>query len=254
MSLPLVPPTVGESDDPLKLGSTGWGVYSIQTGLNYGGGESLSSDGNFGQRTHDAVVEFQRRWGLTGDGVAGARTKALIVERLALRVDRERPGLPDGLIRELARAEGGDNTCAVNPYDPSPSDQGTDCGVVQIRCMEPYRLEDLKRAFSPYHALVAAAVTFETRKAKFLSYGWTKNNRVRSERCALMSWNWPAGAGDIAFEGKLTRPDDPATWVPAGVKMLDGTVVNTRQEWVDHYAMGTYPHCGPAAARIKWGV
>lgn len=257
--LPLEPPTYAETVAPLKYdeeagkGSIGWPVYAIQSGL-VARGFNLVADGIFGYQTKKKVMAFQENNGLTADGVVGPATKGKLVEKVAQLVDDERPNLPNGLIRQLCRAEGGDNPAAINEYDPPTGATGTDCGIVQIRVYDPYVDFELRQAFDMHAAMNEAADRFDAAKNKYLTYGWTRNSRVRSERCALMAHNWPVGANDIAFEGKLSNPDGVAAWVPAGVKMLDGTEVNTRQEWCDFYAMGTAPHCGSMPANIQWGV
>lgn len=264
MSLPAKPPTVTESYRSVREGDTGWGVYAVQTGLNAAMSYGLTADGAFGPMTRAAVIAYQKSvWPhdpSQHDGIVGPATKRAIAIRCSVRVDNERPGLPNKLIREMARAEGGDNIYAVNPYTPPGGTPGTDCGIMQWRCYEPFRTSDLMAAFDPYIAMVNAAKAFEARKAKFLTYGWTRNNRVRAERCALLAHNWPVGANDIAFEGKLYNPDGVAVWVPPGVFMLDGTEVNTRQEWVDHYsgiscgADLACTHQGLMPSRIQWGT
>lgn len=258
--LPLEPPTYAETvaalkyDEETGTGSIGWPVYSIQAGL-VARGFNLVADGIFGYQTKRKVMTFQENNGLLADGIVGPATKRALVEKVAVLVDEERPNLPNGLLRQMARAEGGDNTAAINEYDPPTGLHGTDCGIMQIRCYEPYTDAALKQAFDPYAAMEEAANRFESAKNRYYTnYNWTRNNRVRSERCALMSHNWPVGANDIASDGNLSNPSGEAAWVPAGVKMLDGTVVNTRQEWCDFYAMGTAPHCGFMPANIQWGV
>jgi hypothetical protein len=122
---------------------------------------------------------------------------------------------------------------------------------------EPYTFEALTAAFHMHAAMHEAAGRFKTAKAKYLTYGWTRNNRVRSEKCALFNHNWPVGANDIAFDGRIYNPDGIAAWVPEGVKMLDGTPVRTREEWAQFYAEllgGEDPHCGPLPAMVEWGV
>jgi uncharacterized protein (TIGR02594 family) len=55
-------------------------VRSLQLLLNaeLKSGMKLKPDGDFGQRTHDAVVRFQREHGLVTDGVVGPRTWAAL--------------------------------------------------------------------------------------------------------------------------------------------------------------------------------
>ena len=57
-------------------GSQGEQVRQVQTKLRQWGYYDGAIDGVFGQGTYDAVVLFQRRNGLTADGVAGSATLA----------------------------------------------------------------------------------------------------------------------------------------------------------------------------------
>lgn len=67
----------------LRMGSRGAEVEDLQRLVNQNlpSSQRIPVDGDFGQRTHDAVVEFQRKHGLSPvDGIAGPRTmKALRV-------------------------------------------------------------------------------------------------------------------------------------------------------------------------------
>ena len=61
-----------------KYGSSGSEVRSIQTRLTELGYFSGKIDGIFGSQTKNAVVKFQKDYGLTADGIAGSETlKAL---------------------------------------------------------------------------------------------------------------------------------------------------------------------------------
>ena len=59
-----------------RYGSTGAEVRQIQTKLKNWGYYTGSVDGIYGSRTVAAVKSFQRKNGLTADGVAGASTLA----------------------------------------------------------------------------------------------------------------------------------------------------------------------------------
>jgi hypothetical protein len=260
--LPLAPPTYWESTAPLAFDESsatvgyGWPVYALQSGLD-ARGFNVTCDGVFGPATKTAVQKFQGYNDLATDGIVGPATKAALTRKVAALVDNERPSLPNKLISSMAEAEGGNNPGAINEYDPPTGPHGTDCGIMQIRVYEPYTFEGLTGAFHMHAAMHEAAGRFETAKAKYKTYGWTRNNNVRSEKCALFSHNWPVGANDIAFDGQIYNPDGLAAWVPAGVKMLDGTPVRTRKEWAQFYASllgGDPPHCGPLPDEIKWGV
>ena len=59
-----------------RLGSTGSEVTKIQTKLKNWGYYKGSVDGKYGTQTQKAVKEFQRKNGLTADGIAGSSTLA----------------------------------------------------------------------------------------------------------------------------------------------------------------------------------
>ena len=59
----------------LRLGSSGAAVVTLQEQLNrHGATPPLKADGNFGQKTKDAVIAFQRGAHLVADGIVGPRT------------------------------------------------------------------------------------------------------------------------------------------------------------------------------------
>ncbi len=61
-----------------KIGSRGTEVTNIQTRLKNWGYYKYTVDGIYGWRTADAVKEFQRKNGLTADGIAGPATLSKI--------------------------------------------------------------------------------------------------------------------------------------------------------------------------------
>lgn len=63
-----------------KMGSRGTEVRNIQTRLKNWGYYKGSVDGIYGSGTRNAVISFQRKNGLTADGIAGPRT----LEKLGL--------------------------------------------------------------------------------------------------------------------------------------------------------------------------
>jgi uncharacterized protein (TIGR02594 family) len=66
--------------ETLKKGSRGEAVIQLQSLLNTALNPSprLPVDGDFGQKTHEAVVRFQKARHLTADGVVGAKTWAAL--------------------------------------------------------------------------------------------------------------------------------------------------------------------------------
>jgi len=67
----------------LRQGSRGFDVVVLQVQLNAKGAQPrLKVDGDFGSRTHAAVVAFQRQNRLSPDGVAGPITQAALASGL----------------------------------------------------------------------------------------------------------------------------------------------------------------------------
>ena len=67
----------------LKFGTQSEAVRTLQQNLKQLGYYSGSITGNFGNLTKEAVYNFQKSTGLTADGVAGAKTLAMISSKLA---------------------------------------------------------------------------------------------------------------------------------------------------------------------------
>ena len=93
------------ADGVLRQGERGADVQGLQASLNRlqmtdAAGQPLREDGNFGQRTREAVERFQRENGLKVDGIAGPRTLEAIGQRLppgTVTVERaEVTGFADG--------------------------------------------------------------------------------------------------------------------------------------------------------------
>ena len=75
----------------LKNGSTGEDVKKLQQALIDLGYLSDTADGTFGAKTQDAVTLFQAVNGLDADGLAGAKTLALLFSGTALSADQAPP-------------------------------------------------------------------------------------------------------------------------------------------------------------------
>lgn len=59
----------------LRLGDTGADVVTLQSALNRAG-SSLTVDGHYGDKTEQAVINFQVDHGLGADGICGPATWA----------------------------------------------------------------------------------------------------------------------------------------------------------------------------------
>lgn len=61
-------------DCVLGQGSAGNAVIALQNALRKCNGQNIAVDGNFGAGTRQAVINVQRAYGLTADGVYGRQT------------------------------------------------------------------------------------------------------------------------------------------------------------------------------------
>jgi cell wall-associated NlpC family hydrolase len=76
----------------LNVGSTGADVVELQTKLNYVGFNVGKADGIFGSITKQGVINFQKSYNLTGDGIVGPLTvkslnEAYLAEMRQRKVD-----------------------------------------------------------------------------------------------------------------------------------------------------------------------
>lgn len=78
LAIALVTVTAMAASTVLRLGSSGEQVRTLQSKLKQWGYYSGSVDGVFGSKTQEAVKYFQRRNGLTADGVVGPATAAAL--------------------------------------------------------------------------------------------------------------------------------------------------------------------------------
>ncbi|WP_405521524.1 peptidoglycan-binding protein [Streptomyces canus] len=67
----------------LAAGATGGCVTHLQQDLNRAAGAGLQADGIFGAKTRQAVIGFQRAYGLTRDGAVGVKTAQTLANRSA---------------------------------------------------------------------------------------------------------------------------------------------------------------------------
>ena len=86
-----MPAPTAKAARTLKKGSTGEDVKKLQQALIDLGYLSDTADGTFGAKTQDAVTRFQAVNGLDADGLAGAKTQALLFSGTALSADQAPP-------------------------------------------------------------------------------------------------------------------------------------------------------------------
>ncbi len=82
VSKPSISSNTSSSSSLLRVGSKGEAVKTLQRNLN-SLGYNLSVDGDFGPGTKNAVIDFQRKNGLSADGIVGPATQAKIKEKLS---------------------------------------------------------------------------------------------------------------------------------------------------------------------------
>ena len=75
---PTPSPTVAPSTDTLRSGDSGSGVKVLQQRLTELGYYSGTADGKFGSGTVKALKAFQKKNGLSQDGVCGAQTRTVL--------------------------------------------------------------------------------------------------------------------------------------------------------------------------------
>ena len=71
--LPTSPKSEKDPEPTLKLGDKGWKVAQAERLLNFAG-QSIVADGVFDKWTQKGVIGFQKRFGLTPDGIIGPAT------------------------------------------------------------------------------------------------------------------------------------------------------------------------------------
>lgn len=94
-----------------KIGSTGQEVRNIQSRLKSWGYYTGGVDGIYGWRTADAVKQFQRKHGLTPDGIAGAAT----LQKIGLPTGSSSSGSYESNVALLARIINGE--ARGEPYE-----------------------------------------------------------------------------------------------------------------------------------------
>lgn len=104
MSLGMASPDPGGT---LRMGSTGADVEKIQSRLRQWGYYTGAVDGVFGQDTKDAVILFQKRNGITPDGIVGddtAKSIGITIGTKGGKYTPSRGGTSSGDLYLLARA------------------------------------------------------------------------------------------------------------------------------------------------------
>lgn len=224
----------------LKPGASGLAVWSLQVALN-GFETDIAADGDYGPATTASVKSYQRRKGLTADGVAGPATQGSLARAI---ISPLRMLVPAGLLEGFAEMEGGNVLGAVNWSVAG----GVDCGLFQRRVYD----EDagttavVQRAFNTsYQAKLLADRLVELRSI-FLPRAGTRDAYVgvrpeeKAWRLAALNHNYPSAADRLSrtpiheLDAYWTTPQ---TWVTSmNFRFPDGAAVRTPLDWCHMYA------------------
>lgn len=182
----------------LRYGSSGQEVRRLQQALNRAG-YSLEVDGGFGEKTRAALMDYQRRAGMTPDGVAGSKTWASLglqsaQDRLA---DLEKGYTPSRETQEarrsweeLAARQPGDYT---SPYADRMEDLLRQMESREAFSYDPSRDEMFRRYARLYQRQGQTAME-DTLGQAAVSSGWSD---LCSRVGKLTHLGWPMVAGAV---------------------------------------------------------
>lgn len=254
MTLPSSPPIYRSWTElvaPIRFGeglashawATGtWRVYALQTALR-AVGRDTEPDGAFGEHTKQQVTSFQANNGLTPDGIAGQLTQRALVKKAANRLHDTHFGrVPEGMMLGLAIKETSGFVGATNDFDPSASDLGCDCGVIQRRVKgPPYSMSTLLLAFDVAEALIWGATDDgggDPGKAKGylprydrLTKAQPGMSELTKRKAVIIAHNAPFLYEQFVDIGRLKTPNQLASWT-----LKPGGGHYTHAEWLEVYA------------------
>jgi peptidoglycan hydrolase-like protein with peptidoglycan-binding domain len=208
----------------LRRGDTHLGVWSLQRALNVVYPEArMVTDGAFGQNTEMWAKRYQADVKIYVDGIVGPQTQNRMVRSMIVRGEYGSK-LPRGLLEGQISLESAGIFTALNASVAG----GVDLGLVQMRVYgPPYDAERVRHAMDPFKAISDSAEDLYQRAETY---------RTRHPSCPFNRWelavlhhNWPVAAGQYAKNGRLTSPNNIATWAPAAL----GTM--TWEEWCFFY-------------------
>lgn len=176
----------GSSSGVYKYGSTGSDVLYIQTALKKLGYYSGSLTGHYGNKTTQAVMDFQRDHGLSADGVVGAKTMAKIREEYNDALNGSSGG----------SSSGSSSSVSLNStiYDLSWDDYKRAYVRAGLSRGNTFKLTDLKtgKTFkvyvqsAGYHADVEPATAADTATMCSI-YGVSSANKISYNRRAMVA-------------------------------------------------------------------
>jgi peptidoglycan hydrolase-like protein with peptidoglycan-binding domain len=221
-----------------KEGMTGWDVVTIQVALNAAYiSANLVEDGSFGPLTKAAVEKLQRNLSIVSDGICGVETqKALCLREVA---KAEVHLTPKGLLKGIVEGESGYVIPTTSAQYPNHT---RDYGPYQDNKLVTSDEVTLKHAFQVGQQ---GHRTAEQLAIAFRQYSNRPGTQTaeRGWHCAILSYNWPAAAEQIAngtaetwtyteeASGKQYKLNDPAPWI----EQYGVPGVTTGWDWIKFY-------------------
>jgi len=220
----------------LRKGMEGWDVLAIQIALNgTTPSPGLAEDGIFGPRTDTAVRTLQSALHVTVDGIIGPMTQAAMCVAQATRAEAGQ--VPKGLLRGICMGESG----GIVPCTSERYINGTrDYGPFQVNLSTSGPEAPIHRAFVPSLAAGDTAADLQQPHSRYRALGCAEE---RAWRLAVLHYNWPAAADQIAEghgdtwtyiesgTGARRKLADRAPWIVA----FHVPNVETGWEWCTFY-------------------
>lgn len=235
----------------LKRGINGVPTYTLQRSLNRLV-VPTAADGLFGPATEQSVKDFQARWRLTVDGIAGQITQSTLIDLESIKQEVAF-GLPQHLLKGIWLNEGAGYVGLVNQVTPGSRDGG----AYQFRVVEA-DYDDWLVVQDAFDVRVSATKTARGRLAlrdQFLPmlrssrlvlqaplFGVSPSVNRAAWELAVLDHNWPSAAvhlarGETAWlyldsvTHRIVSTSEPAGWIE---RATEG-VLHTAEEWIRNY-------------------
>jgi hypothetical protein len=222
-----------------KKGMYGWDVQALQISLNNNHyiNPLLVEDGVFVTKTEVAVLELQQSLKITADGIAGPETQSALCSHQCHYA--QHTYAPNGLLKGICLGESGGIIPATSALYANGS---RDYGPFQNNMTNPTQSQ-LHNAYNIAYESDRIAKSLYSNYKIYLGQPGALNDE-QAWKLAVLNYNWPAAAAQIAAGNKNTwvytsagiqyKLSDPAPWVErigiAGVK--------TGLDWCNFYVDG----------------
>lgn len=207
----------------LKLGMSGFDVWAVQIALNATPAKPrLAEDGSFGPVTAAAVRELQANLGVKVDAICGPQTQAALCVRECNAVKHV---VPTGLLKGICLGESGGIIPTTSTVYPNGS---RDYGPLQDNLTHPSQAA-LREAFD---VVLQAREVAERVESTFVSFHGQAGAKSEEDawRLAVLNYNWPAAANQIAA-------GHADTWIYTEAGTGAHRKLNVPAPWVQTYGI-----------------